>query len=138
VITKAIALLLAQQTAVTAIVNDRIRVGAIEKNEQMPAMDIRVSASGNTPQSLDGDKPGFQSFVTIDCYSELGHDQADLLASKLYAQVILGYRGTIGGCVIRGITADGAPVQDEETVDPASTKRRYVTTVGYSVSWAMA
>ena len=134
-IVNAIKQLLLLQVPITTIIGDRIRVRALDAKELLPAMDIRVVASGNTEQSLDGNKPGFLSLVTIDCYSDSNHSQADTLARLLYSPAILGYRGTIGGCHIRGITADGAPTQDDETVDPASEKRRYVTTVDYEVSW---
>jgi hypothetical protein len=136
-ITGAIKSLLLTNQSIRDIVDDRIRVYSIGPKETLPAMDIRAVASLPTEQSLLGNKPGFSTVITIDCYSDNSHAQADTLASLLFSQAILGYRGTIGSVVIRGIVADGGPDQDSETVDPGSEKRRYVTSVDFNVSWAI-
>lgn len=130
--------LLLEQSAITTLVGTRIRTYAIDQKEVMPAIDMRITAGGNTPQSLQGDKPGYLSYVTIDCYSETDHKSADQLAKLLYSSVILGFRGTRDSVFIHGITADGAPTQDTETVDPATNKRRSVTSVDYEVHWSLA
>lgn len=129
--------LLLEQSAIEAIVETRVRTYAIDKNEVLPAIDLRTAASGNTGQSLEGDKPGFMSYVTIDCYSDNGSAVADQLAKLLYSKALLGFRGTRDGVFIHNIVAPGAPEQDTETVDPASTKRRHVATVDYEVTWSL-
>lgn len=134
-IIKAIRQILLDQTAITDLVDGRIRPYTIEQNETKPCIDIRVVTGGVTQQSLNGHKPGFVSYITIDCYS-YDPAEADAMAAAIYKPAVLGYRGVKSNVFVHGITADGAPTQDADP-DPASDKRVFVTSVDLDVYWSV-
>jgi hypothetical protein len=131
--------LLASRTSITSIVPvARIYPEYLPQGADMPAIVVRQLDSNIQSQSLDGEKHTFNSLLTIDCYSATSHIQSDAIAIQMYAKPILSYRGTRQGVNIHGVLGDGSMEHSLDGVDPASDKRRFVTSVDLEIVWSVA
>ena len=122
------------KTEITAILVDRIAVGALPQGSPIPAADMRITGSTHD-HLLSGLSGACESNVTIDCYADGDPEDADNLANKMMYSGIVGSRLSSGTIAISSIQLIDGPTQSEESVSPGSESWRYVTSFGLKVMW---
>ncbi len=125
-----------ERSAVTALVGDRIFTTALKQGVPTPAVDCRIVRTTHH-HHLNGLAGIATSLVTFDCYSDLATAQADEVANAMMYSGIVGFQGIKAGTNIRGVRLDEGPVQDEESVNPGTDHRRFVTSFTLSVDYAV-
>lgn len=124
------------QSAITDLLGDRIYTTILPQGATTPAADLRVVTTRHE-HHLGGLAGIATALVTVDCYSDTCTADGDELASAMMYSGIVGYRGLIAGVNIRGIRLDDGPRNGEESVDPGSDQRRFVTSFSLSVDYVV-
>ncbi len=119
-ITKAITIHLNSITAIDDLVNKRITPDTKPQNSEFPAISI-FAASGDSVQDLDGGSGIANDTIQIDCWSE-SRTEANDLAELIRAELV-GFRGTMGGIFVEGVTITS---KVDDTEDPVEGSNNYV------------
>ena len=113
---------------ITDLVPDALPQGA-----KLPACDIELL--NNTPHLYLGGRTGVhESRVVIDCYAKT-RKKAHEVAEAIMNSGIVTLRGELGSANVLSVKPFG-PTDTVEEVDPASDRRRYVSSVTLEVMWA--
>lgn len=130
-------LILADSTT-SNLIGGRVYPYTIDFDTPKPAVAIRLLPSNLMSQTLVGQRNVRANVVTVDCFSLDDWSLSDTIAMRIQAPPILGYRGTVDGVFIQGISTDGSLLHEVEGIEPASKKRICVTTVDFDVIWSVS
>lgn len=119
---------------VSGIVGDHIYPYALPQGVRARAIDMRVVVA-RSDNIITGQLVMHHATVTLDCYS-MDEAEATELAVIVRDEMVPAFYGPQDKINVRGILLSSGPVDDDESVDPGSDERRYVSSVSFAIMYA--